>query len=191
MESSIFTVEAHATDLALDIISKSKHKKFILFSDSLSALLSLKNKRLENPLFIKLLNRLDSMSNHKEIILCWISSHIGVRGNERANLAAKSALYLTPDNFRIPYTDLKPKINKFLHAKWQQHWNDNIHNKVFQILHTLGEWRPAFRKSRRTSHNILICALVIQGSLTLSYWNKNYNHSVWHVNCLTLLNTSS
>ena len=25
----------------------------------------------------------------------------------------------------------------------------NIHNKLFQIQPTLGEWRPAFRKSRR------------------------------------------
>ena len=33
MKSSIFTAEAHAINLALDIISKSKHKKF---SDSLS-----------------------------------------------------------------------------------------------------------------------------------------------------------
>ena len=38
MDSSIFTAEA------LDIISKEKHKKFIIFSDSLSVLLSLNNK---------------------------------------------------------------------------------------------------------------------------------------------------
>ena len=25
----------------------------------------------------------------------------------------------------------------------------NVHNKLFQIQPTLGEWRPAFRKSRR------------------------------------------
>ena len=36
MESSIFTAEARAIDLAFDIILKSKHKKFIIFSDSLS-----------------------------------------------------------------------------------------------------------------------------------------------------------
>ena len=54
MESSIFTAEACAIDLALDIISKEKHKKFIIFSDSLSVLLSLNNKKLEHPL-IKLL----------------------------------------------------------------------------------------------------------------------------------------
>ena len=148
MESSIFTAEASAIDLALNIISKSKHKKFI-FSDSLSVLLSLRNKRFQNPLIIELLSRLDSMSNRKEIIICWTPSHIGVRGNERADSAAKSALDLMPDKSRIPYTDLKPTINKFLHTKWQQQSSNNIHNKLFQIPPTLGEWRPASRKSRR------------------------------------------
>ena len=134
-KSSIFTAEARAIDLALNIISKSKHKKFIIFSDSLSVLLSLRNKKFQNPLIIELLSRLDSMSNRKEIIICWTLSHIGVRGNERADSAAKSALDLTPDKSRIPYTDLKPTINKFLHTKWQQ-WSNNIHNKLFQIQPT-------------------------------------------------------
>ena len=34
MKSSIFTAETRAKDLALDIFSKNKHKKFIIFSDS-------------------------------------------------------------------------------------------------------------------------------------------------------------
>ena len=149
MESSIFTAEARATDLALNIISKSKHKKFIIFSDSLSILLSLRNKTFQNLLIIEVLSRLDSMSNRKEIIICWTPSHIGVRENKRADSAAKSALNLMPDKSRILYTDLKPTINKFLHTKWQQQWSNNIHNKLFQIQTTLGEWRPASRKSRR------------------------------------------
>ena len=72
-----------------------------------------------------------------------------MRGNERADSAAKPALDLTPDKCRIPSTDLKPTINKFLHTKWQQQWSNNNHNKLFQIKPTLGEWRPASRKSRR------------------------------------------
>ena len=48
-ESSIFTVEARALDLPLNIISKSKHNKFIIFSDSLSVLLSLINKKNSEP----------------------------------------------------------------------------------------------------------------------------------------------
>ena len=59
IESSIFTAEARAIDLALNIILKSKHKKFMIFSDSLSVFLSLRNKKFQNPLIIKLLSRLD------------------------------------------------------------------------------------------------------------------------------------
>ena len=149
LKSSIYNAEVCAIDLALNIISRDKHNKFIIFSDSLSVLTSRKNKKLENPLIVKLLSRLNSMSSHKKIILCWISSHIRVSGNKRADLAAKSALDLSPEVLSIPYTDLKPTISKFLHTKWQQQWDMNIHNKLFQILPTLGEWRPAFRKSRR------------------------------------------
>ncbi len=69
------------------------------------------------------------MSNCKEIL----TSLFGVSGNERADSAAKSVLYLSPDKFRIPNTDLKPKINKFLYAKWQQRWNNNTHNKLFHV----------------------------------------------------------
>ena len=72
-----------------------------------------------------------------------------MRGNERADSAAKSALDLSPKVISIPYTDLKPTISKFLHTKWQKRWDINIHNKLFQIQPTLGEWRPGFRKSRR------------------------------------------
>ena len=48
-----------------------------------------------------------------------------MKGNERA-LAAKLALDLTPDNFKIPYTD----ISRFIHSKWQKCWNNNIHNML-------------------------------------------------------------
>ena len=72
-----------------------------------------------------------------------------MRGNERVDSAAKSALDLSPKVISIPYTNLKTTISKFLHKKWQQRWDMNIHNKLFQIQPTLGEWRPPFRKSRR------------------------------------------
>ena len=144
MKSSIFTAEVCAMDLALGIISRDKHE-FIIFSDLLSVLTSLRNKKLKNPLIVKLLCRLVSMSSHNEIIMRWITSHIRVSGNKRADSAAKSALDLSADNISILYTDLKPTISKFLFTKWKQRWNNNIHNKLFQIQPTLREWRPALR----------------------------------------------
>ena len=65
-----FTAEVCAIDFALNIISRDKHNKFIIFSDLLSVLTSLENKKLENPLIVKLFSRLDSMSSQKKIILC-------------------------------------------------------------------------------------------------------------------------
>ena len=44
MKSSHFTAEVCAIDLALNIISRDKHNKLIIFSDSLSVLTSPKNK---------------------------------------------------------------------------------------------------------------------------------------------------
>ena len=73
------------------------------------------------------------MSSHKKIILCWIPSHIGVRGNERADSAAKSSLDLSLKFISIPYTDLKLTISKFLPTKWQQRWDMNIYNKLFKF----------------------------------------------------------
>ena len=93
-----------------------------------------------------------------------------MRENEGADSAAKSVLDLTPDKSRIPYTDLKPTINKFFHKKWQQRWNNNIHNKFFQIQPTLGEWRPALKKNQDENKSLYPnCTLVIQGLLTHSY----------------------
>ena len=68
MKSSILTAEVCANGFALNIISKNKHK-LIIFSDSFSVLTSLRNKKLKNPLIVKLLRRLDSMPSHKEIIV--------------------------------------------------------------------------------------------------------------------------
>ena len=49
--------------------------------------------------------------------------------------------------FHIPIWN-RQLVNSFT-KKWQQRWDIYTHNKLFQIQPTLGEWRPAFRTSRR------------------------------------------
>ena len=76
--ASIFTAEVTAIDLALDTIAESDDDHFIIFSDSLSVLLSLHDKKMDNPLILQLLQKLHHFScAHKTIHLCWIPSHIG------------------------------------------------------------------------------------------------------------------
>ena len=105
--ASFFTSEIRAIDLALDVVSESEDDYFIIFSDSLSVLLSLHNMKVDNPLILKLLEKLHHIScAHKTIYLCWIPSHIGIRGNEAVDMAAKESLNLDITNSQVPYTDL-------------------------------------------------------------------------------------
>ena len=107
---------------------------FIICSDSLSVLLSLHNMKLNNPLILKLLEKLHHLScAHKTIYLCWIPSHVGIRGNEAADMAAKESLNLNITDSQVPYTDLKCHINHFISNKWQERWSSCPDNKLFKI----------------------------------------------------------
>ena len=85
----------------------------------------------------------------KHIILCWLPSITGIKGNEKADIAAKSALLLPSSNFKLPYTDFKPIINKYLFNEWQSVWDNAVDDKLHSIKPILSEWQPAYRMDRK------------------------------------------
>ena len=89
---------------------------------------------MDNPLILQLLQKLHYLScAHKTIHLCWIPNHIGIRGNEAADMAAKEYLDQDITVSQVPYTDLKSHINRYISSKWQEHWSSCRDNKLFQI----------------------------------------------------------
>ena len=150
-DSSIFTAEAKAIDLALDFISTcDANNKFIIFSDSLSVLKAMNHTSSKNRQIQKLLEKFNELFlAYKEIVLCWIPSHIGIQGNEMADKHAKTSLSLEPNSFKILFSNFKPSINKYIFEEWQTSWNNSIGNKLLDIKPTVGEYQSVVRNLRK------------------------------------------
>ena len=82
--ASIFSAESQAIKMALDYIEEANLSKVIIFSDSLSVLQSINNSKIDNSVIQDIILCLHNMS-HKQIIFCWLPSHVGIRGNEKAD----------------------------------------------------------------------------------------------------------
>ena len=81
--------------------------------DSLSSLQAIKSCKVKNSLILKILKDHSQLINSgKSITFCWIPSHVGIRGNEDADIAAKTGLDVTTTNMRFPVSDLLTCVNQ-------------------------------------------------------------------------------
>ena len=75
-----------------------------------SSLQSIKNCNVDEPLTRQILEKCHNLHEiGKTISFCWVPSHVGIKGNEKADIAARTALSLPVVNFKIPYIDIKQK----------------------------------------------------------------------------------
>ena len=73
----------------------------------------------KNPQIQKLEEKCQELLAIKEIVLCWLPSHIGILRNEMVDQQAKTSLSLEPTSFKIPLSNFKPSINKYILEEWQ------------------------------------------------------------------------
>ena len=89
-----------------------------------SCMQAIENEDISNTLIQKfLIKHTQLLKKRKQITLCWIPSHIGIVGNERADKEAKSSLELDVRPLSIPFTDFLPKAKQFYHNLWQAIWD--------------------------------------------------------------------
>ena len=162
--SSIFSAEVKAIDLALNLAEHSNSNRFIIFSDSLSTLQALSNRQLENPLICSLLERVSQISSTNRLVFCWLPSHVGIKGNENADRSAKSALNLPISDFKVPHTDFKSSVLTHIQSSWQSQWDADVFNKLHSVKPSLGEWYPVYRSVRREEMIIEDFELAIHAS---------------------------
>ena len=148
--SSVFTAEAKAIDLALDFVNNCTYTdKFVIFSDSLSVLQALNHSSSKNSQIQHLLLKHHETSSSKSVVYCWIPSHIGIYGNEKVDKSAKESLNLEVTDFKIPFNNFKPFINKYVCDKWQTLWDETPFNKLKEIEPTVNHHRLVPKLSRR------------------------------------------
>jgi len=101
--------------------------------------MAIHNRHLETGYVQKFITDYSQLVNSgKTITLCWIPSHVGIRGNERSDMAAKSALSSTISAMKCPPTDLYQSLTNHSQRLWQVEWDGCLSNKLHSIKPTLG-----------------------------------------------------
>ena len=77
-----------------------------------------------------------------DIKFCWVPSHIGIIGNERADAAAKAAARLNhTSGMSVPFHDFKSIIKFYCRDRWQAHWSGLNNNfKLKSIRPSVHPW---------------------------------------------------
>jgi len=123
---SVFSEQSYAIIMALNIIYCERENNFVIFSDSMSSLQAVKGFKLELNLVYQSIKDYSHLTESgKRIVVCWIPSHVNITGNERAVLAAKSAVTL-------PITKI-PRVSQFCLKEWQDILNCCEGNKLHAI----------------------------------------------------------
>ena len=106
--ASIFTAKLQALKMAFNIVKNCDGDHFIIFTDSLSSLQALDSNNCNHPFIQDILELFnDCLSVNKKVVLAWVPSHVGIKGNEKADELAKQAL-----NFNV--LDLKVNVSSVL-----------------------------------------------------------------------------
>ncbi|XP_074032668.1 uncharacterized protein [Leptinotarsa decemlineata] len=135
-ECSVYTGELHAIAEAIKLSTNLNAKDSVIFTDSLSSSQSIKQPYPKHPILKNIKTQLYEMRlQGKNIELVWIPSHIGIPGNEEADVAAKEASADPSAKIisKIPYTDMKPVIKTYIRNIWHDRWHKNQNNKLLQI----------------------------------------------------------
>ena len=119
-----------------------------------SALLALRSDSSFSPIVVETKELIGRAEEDNIIIdLCWIPGHVNVRGNEKADVAAKDAALRAPTapHKAIPHTDMRRPLREAITNGWHREWNSLAREgrKLREIKKDVKDWTSSHNKSRR------------------------------------------
>ena len=173
-EASIFSAKVYALQMAVEYIERmsssnnSPAHKYVILSDSKSSIQSLHN-RNDHPVIRYVVHKLHKLNSRKiHVEMCWSPSHVGIRGNERADTKAvevsKRNPELIPIFFKDYYSTLTLMFDKKRNLLWQTHPNPP---KLHLIKADLSPWPPLTLKREEQ---------VMLNRLRIGHTNMTHNY---------------
>ncbi|GBO02899.1 hypothetical protein AVEN_139855-1 [Araneus ventricosus] len=102
-----------------------------------------------HPLIFTILDIYDKLcARGFTILFSWIPAHVGIDGNEQADMAAKMASTLF--HTTVPVNDLKKFVKNLCDSNWQSQWNNEMQNKLHAIKPTVQDWKSFNNRKRDT-----------------------------------------
>ena len=163
--ASIYTAELHAICVAMEYILGTDNDSFMICVDSMSCLQAIESLNIDNPIILNILELYGTLkTKQKNIVLCWVPSHVGIRGNELADDFAKDALNENITYIALPFSDYSPAIKEYVRMKWSDFWSLQTENKLHSVQPNLGIWPKSCRESRR--EEMVLCRIRIGHAYT-------------------------
>jgi hypothetical protein len=123
--------------------------------DSLSCLKALQNPRPSHPIILRVLMQIHYIqtSLNKRVVLAWCSGHTGIAGNERADVAAKSAMRSSHKQTykNLAYQNLSNAAQQAITTSFRDWWQnmDPASNKLRMVKTSPTSWNTSTQPFRR------------------------------------------
>ena len=143
--ASIFTAELHAIKRVISQFHL--NNSITICTDSKSSIQSINRYQHPNPIIQEIQQLI--ISNENAINLCWVPSHIGVEGNERADAAAREAITSQQEHpVPLPKSDHRNEVRRTLIERWYRNWTLKTDNKLWNIMPRIRKIIPCCNTTR-------------------------------------------
>ena len=123
-----------ATKTGMKEIKEKEDIRWVMNTDSLSSMLAIRNNRENHQILNQIYDIITELLNKgKQLTLCKIPAHIGVKGNEETGKAAKLAIYMSGmTTTRLLYTEYYLTIRRARNSEWEREWEKST-SKLYYI----------------------------------------------------------